>query len=385
MIAIDFETALLDGTPSLDFYRHDFRATSAAFAWFGESGEVKTKFARGEEEIRELLSHVGDRQLIVHNFSFEFAVLRYRFPEFDLNLYADTMRLAQVSDAGGDSEKPSLKLDDLLAEVDDIDSDSSGFKLDNVAKRWLGTEYHNHKEEAHSWLRNNKGIKKGKEGQHLNLLPEDIFVRYNVADAVVTLKLYKVLTEYLRDQKYNWEFDHQLYRNKCKHIVQAKGEGVKVDREALKIYKEELDKKIASYYYQIKEAFPNEIAQIENEKLEAIKAAYKTDKGRESGVARAIEEGEHLFKISSALDKKRLLIDLLGFKSPFKTPSGDVSFKKTHIDVFGKFGEIIKDRGTTILSKNQAENILGLSEYDGRVHLNLRAVATASGRLAGGN
>jgi hypothetical protein len=33
VVVLDYETALLDGTPSVDYFREDFRVISAAAAW----------------------------------------------------------------------------------------------------------------------------------------------------------------------------------------------------------------------------------------------------------------------------------------------------------------------------------------------------------------
>lgn len=47
VVSCDFETALTNGTPSVEFYREDFRIISAAMAWDG-----RTRYVTGEAAVR---------------------------------------------------------------------------------------------------------------------------------------------------------------------------------------------------------------------------------------------------------------------------------------------------------------------------------------------
>ena len=382
-VALDFETALLDNSPSLEYWRDDFRVVSTAIAWF-HNDEIKTFYCKGEEATRELLLTL-DIPIVVHNISFDAAVAMYRFPDIKLNICYDTIRLAQLADGGGkESFKKPQSIDNMLSEADDEDEvDNSGLKLDKVAARWLGSEFHNHKEEAYSWLREN-GIKKSKEGGNLHLLPEDIAERYNVADAAITLKLYKKFCEYFESIKYDWRFDHSLYIQKCLAIGKAKGEGIRVDRPKLQAYYELMNKKISDQEALIRQEFLKEIEEIEAATLDAMVNSIKTESRKPAKRQAIIDSGTHLFKVSSNTHKKVLLIDKLGMETPFTTPTGQPSFKKAHLNVFGKFGELAESLGTMKLVRNQCKSLLLLSERDGRFHVSLRAASTKTGRNAGG-
>lgn len=56
VIASDFETALLDGSPSTDYYRGDFRIISMSAAWYQDK-ERKTLYLETEAEIEDFLSY----------------------------------------------------------------------------------------------------------------------------------------------------------------------------------------------------------------------------------------------------------------------------------------------------------------------------------------
>lgn len=82
VIAIDFETALLDGSPSTETYRPDFRAISCAFAWSSEEGPTREAYKVGEPDIEQFLSRClsTGASLVVHNVQFEYSVILNRFP-----------------------------------------------------------------------------------------------------------------------------------------------------------------------------------------------------------------------------------------------------------------------------------------------------------------
>ena len=79
-LSLDFETALTDNTPSIEYWRDDFRILSAAAAWEVDGG-IKTKFLLGEGNIREFLTHCQDIHLLLYNLTFELGCLMYRFPD----------------------------------------------------------------------------------------------------------------------------------------------------------------------------------------------------------------------------------------------------------------------------------------------------------------
>jgi len=183
VVSLDFETIEImpDGTTkgSTEAYRENFRVDSCAISWYKDD-KIVSRFIQGEDHVRLALEELGDRPILVFNYQFESLVTQCRFPDLKLNWQIDAQRLAQVYDNGGDKNAFEV----IVIEPEDADDDQStikkhplaGLSLVKCMKRIMGME--DHKNEAHTWLRDNAGIKKGKEGGHLNLLPYDILERY---------------------------------------------------------------------------------------------------------------------------------------------------------------------------------------------------------------
>ena len=386
LIAIDYETALTSGEPSIEFYRDDFRVVCTAFAWRSEDGSIKKKFCNGEDETREFLKQCEGIPLVVHNMCFESGVSMYRFPELDLNFKYDTMRLAQLADGGGSEQDRFNKktdIDSMMRELQGEEVETYGLSLEKCGYRWLPSEYQGHKQEAHEYLRG-LGVKKGHEGANLHLLPHDVMVRYNEADAEVTLVLCETLLAFFKKIRFDPHFDHALYMKKCKFISSARGKGVKVKREPLRNYHEELEQRKLDIAEEVRKIHPKEVAQLELKVLSDMVGSLKSKKGQHNKFLQLQESGDYKFKVGSAKQKEYLFIKLLGMKTPFRTPKDKISFKKTHLEPFGEAGKVLKDLGGIKITSKQAESILIMSEYDGRVHLSLNPTATKSGRSGGG-
>lgn len=372
IIAIDFETALTDGTPSLDYYRPDFRAVSAAAAVRYDDGDMHTEFLDGEAAIERFLA--GTTQtLIVHNAQFEHGVLKHRFPGHESRIAWDTMRLAQVADNGG----------------------LTGLGLQACVKRWLPMEHHDHKAEYHTWLRENAGAKKGKEGQHLTSLPPDMLREYNIKDAVVTLRLYERLTEFLASLSYDPSLDHALYLSSARLASDAKARGARVNREALEAYVKEIDKEVLFVETSFRERFAVPIASIEGEARTYWLGALKTPQGQlRRFEALADDVSLFRFNLGSNQQLEALFVGSLGIAPKFwtkpakgrdpETFTPQPSFKAAHLSTYGEGGEMLVRRRKRLLVKQQAEALLALSEHDGAWHPDLRVAGTATGRMAGG-
>lgn len=385
LISFDVETCLTNGEASVEFWRDDFRVSSAAFAWRREDGSIRTLFVEGEDDIAAYLRSMEGIPMVVHNYAFEKGVCDYRFSGINIDLKYDTMRLAQVADGGGneaDKFKVATKMDDMLAELEGTRKNTYGLGLEKCASRWLGSELHNHKKEAYDWLHEN-GVRKGQEGKNLTELPTDILQRYNEADVIVTLRLYEELTEYLKSVKYSWEFDHELYIKLTNHVVTSQGRGTPVDILKLRRRVELADRELEEMERAFRELYPKEIQEIEQE-LFGLLTHRKTERGANAAKERVLANGDHKFNIGSKKQLEMLFVHKLGMTTNFYTPKGRPSFKKTHLHVWGKGGELLVNRGTIMLSRTQAKSLIEMAEYDGRVHLQLRTASTATGRNAGG-
>lgn len=379
LIAYDVETT------GLEFYREDFRVLSAAFSWFLPDGSVKSVFKQGEAEIASFLVRIQEAEipLVVHNIQFEYGVTKCRFPWFNLDLLKyDTMRLAQVADNGGKkAQKQELTLEDELTGFEKV---RTGLGLQAVTQRWLPSEFHNHKEPYYQWLREN-GVKKGKEGANLHLLPPDTFEAYNVADTEITLRLYKRFTDLFTELKYDWRLDHSLYLNSARLITESKIRGVPVNRPKLAFYAFTLREALLNNAERFKDRFRPLIDEIEQENLIDIVMARKTEKGQANAWEACLEDRSlYEFNVGSTQQLAKLFVGKLKMTAKFTTDKGAPSFKSAFLSQWGEGGLMLKTRRTKLIALKQAEALLDLSKYDGRWHIDLRACGTSTGRFAGG-
>ena len=400
VIVLDFETALTDGTPSTEYYREDFRAVSAAFAWRDEAGKVVTRYETGEQKIWEILTWLQDNgpvRLAVHNFQFEYGVLLHRFGESYAGMVdVCTMRLTQVSDNGGKLaqryEKTTQTYEELLDsmenEEDATPNYTTGLGLVSAASRWLPAEYQNHKEPFHALIRERAKCKKGQEGKNLDALTPDELKAYNVRDAEVTLALYYKLTEQFKADGYAWQLDHRLYRESAKRIARAKGLGVPVNREAALAYKLELETELKDIARAFRSRFEKEILDIELQAMVEWANDLKTETGRSKRKERLATDEEFKqgfqFNIGSNQQLTALCMGKLGMEAKFTTKKGSPSFKSAFLSQWGEVGKLLMKRRKRLLVLNQVTALLELSEYDGKYHLDLKACGTTTGRFSGG-
>jgi hypothetical protein len=393
VIILDYETALTSGVPSVDYYRGDFRAVSAAFAWRRQDGSIGHLYLEGEDAIADQLAQIKAQSIpiVVHNFQFEYGVTAYRFPGFEGCIAYDTMRLVQVADNGGRQAAFGWQATDEggLGETKPI---TSGLGLVASASRWLPEERKEHKATYYAWLREYAGVKRGQEGANLNLLPREMFEAYNIEDAVVTLLLYETLTAEFQVQGYDWTLDHNLYKSTARHVALAKGVGARVDVKGLAEYAKQVEAEIEAIEQAFRERFKAQIEPMEAAAHTAYCSEAKQEKTREKrrqGLPRR-------FNIGSNLQLKALFVDVLGVKPKFwtKAPFSNKprvkefvpqpSFKAAHLGTYGEGGELLVQRRKRLLVLQQTQALLKLAKFDDRWHPDIRACGTATGRMAGG-
>lgn len=405
-IVLDFETSLTNGEPSVDFHRHDFRAISCAFAWYGQDESIKTAYFVGEPEIRAFLERIASENipLIAHNAQFEIGVLTTRFPGVSVKVEVDTQRLLQNADNGAAKEEQKVwSLEDELAFLEgEYKPPSTGLSLQAGSSRWLPSEYHNHKAPYHELIRQ-RGGPRGKEGTRLDLLTPEELEAYNVADVEVTLRLYTRLLQHFEEVGFDWRFDHVLHLNNCRRIVDSKVRGVHVDREKLAAYLATVQQEMVDIQARFRERFKAEIERIETRAQQAWIGNLKTEAGRAKREANLeAHRDQWAFNPRSTAQLKKLFVDELGCQVTFWTKESKASkvdrrknpdkkefkpnpsFRASHLPSYGEGGEILQGLKKRQLVAKQAENLLKLSEYDGRWHLDMRACGTATNRLAGG-
>lgn len=381
-VCIDFETT------GLEFYREDFYVLSMAVAFRDADGVMQTRYHEGEDEIRHVLEALANEEarIVVHNVSFEYGCIKYRFPDLvdRLYLYADTMRMAQVMDNGGDEDYGPLGEADALAAEQGFRRPKVGLGLEPVVRRHLPASYHNHKERYYRILRD-QGVKKGEEGANLDKLPKDDFIAYNVADALNTLRVYETLCEKFEAMNYDWRFDHEYYLFMARQISDAKARGVKIDRARACKYRDQLVEEIAEIDRLFRERFLDDITEIERTRGLNWANSLSTPAGV-SRRLRQLEENPELFRfnVNSTQQLKELFVDRLGIRPQFFTDKGAPSFASTYLHQFGEGGEMLAGRKSKQLSLKQTDNLIELSDEDGRWHLDLKATGTKTGRFAGG-
>lgn len=400
LVSFDVETADSEGA-SLEYWKSDFRVLSSAFSWRNSNGQLTHLYCEGEHETAECLREVQRRglKLACHNAQFEAGVLRCRFPWFDRKLLEiDTQRLAQNYDSGGKrykTEKPTT-LEDELKYLNNKVEEYTGLSLEACVSRVLPKEWHSHKAPYYDWLRNN-GVKRGQEGKHLHLLPPEMLEAYNTADTDVTLVLAEFYLDAFEHMSFNWRFDHYLHMCAIERLVEGKVRGIRVDRARLQSFVDTVKAERAA----IKAAFfahhEREIELIETARRQAWVNAPKTEKGRAKREAQVWDKREEWeFNPRSTKQLQELFVGQLGavpkfWTKPAKDRDKDVeyipgpSFRAAHLPTYGEGGAILANYKKRELVQRQAENLLALSEVDGRWHYDLRACGTKTGRYTGGS
>lgn len=415
-IAFDFESEE-NGEASTEFYRPGFYISSCAFAWRDSKGEFKTKYFHGagcEKQIRAFLAATKGIPLVVHNATFESGVILCRFPGLldELEPLIDTMRLVQnLDNGGGEFQFMPLtfdeQLDQLLHQYAHDESKEKappkktrknqptqkyigGLGLRNAAIRILGIE--DHKKKAHEWLRENvPECRKGSEGSFLHMLPPALLEEYDIADTITTARLYEHCIAEFKRIGFDWTIDHGLYRSTLRHIVESKIAGVKVLRENLAQSIESLHKEVSHIEETFRNGLAEEIRSVERARLLRRITKLKTLRGRKAYLRRlrisdpGLFANEIQFNLGSSLDLEALFLGELKQVAKFLTEKGQPTFRSACLGQYGPHGEQLKTRRKRLLVMKQCEALHSLSEFDNRMHFDLRVAGTATSRAAGGS
>ncbi len=403
IVAIDIETRDTRGA-SFEYHRPDFCVFSLSCAWRDESGEIVHWFSTDSTKIAQKLLSLSRAQtpLTAHNLSFEYGVLTKLYPRIQLNWHSDTMRLGQLWDAGGaefdldpilsPEQMMALELNEITeADLGKVWNKSRGLSLEACALRFLDSAEHNHKKEAHDWLTENHGIKRG-HGQHLHLLPPDVLERYNNSDTRVTLLLYEDLTARLGT--FDWSRDWTLYFMRIQLMSGAYTRGIRIDRPALFQYIIQLEAEIKAIEDAFRDRFKLELELVQELRLGELVNKWAADPALKSDRARAnrftaIEQGfcdddwMH-FNVNSPLHLALLFSKVLKITPTFLTKTGQPSFKSSHMGQWGLGGEILIRRKKRIIVLNQAISTYLASALDRRAHCSIRVSGTKTNRSSSG-
>lgn len=396
-VALDVETGSKSGKCSgLDYWHPDFKVTDLALSWRDDDGKMISHHVEGMEEIGDTVRRLLEKDvlLIVHNAQFDLGVLQSCYG-IKVTNYFCTQRLCQVGDAG-QIQKMYRTRQGIQGGIP-----MEGLSLVACCSRWLNRKYHNHKDEAHNWIKKNIG-EKVNPGEYLWSLPTDIMKRYNCADTENTLRLYEEVTEqFAKDRYTGWELDHQLYRGRVEQLINSFVGGVKVDPTQNQTCIDDTQSALDMIWEKFYEIHKDDILKCIAIKIKAYcdDPTLKSDKAREARwykVAMGLPFGDRDKICGFNVNGNDLLMlyrDVLGISVPFTTlpnkktgsVGGKPSFKKAHLPAWHKeSGKILSNKGTLGIVKKQAESLQKLSGYDGRYHLSMRSTGTKTGRLSGG-
>lgn len=354
---LDFETELLDGTPSTEFYRTDFRAKSAAILC-----GTSSYYAAGESDIRSLLVSIlsqGSPEFVCHNLQFEWGVVNERFPELvnKIRWHADTARLVQLGDNGA----------------------GTGVGLEKSAARWLPPKFHDHKKPYHDLIRD-RGYSGSTPGSRLDLLTSEEIRAYNLADVEVTFALYTTLTKYFKEIDYDWQLDWALYSGACQLSAKSKSKGVSVARAKIESSRSAISHKLHNAEADFREQHRSGIAWLESRNQERALSQYKTDRGRDGA-----DPSKWTFNIDSDDNLRDLFAEYYQIKPQFFTPKGKPSMSSKFMSQWQGHADILKRRGNQAITLTQLGHLEEASRYDERVHFDVRLNGTKTGRGATGD
>ena len=402
-ICIDYETKDSRGA-SFEYYRNDFRIFSLSCCWRDpKTREPKFWFSTDPMRIAQKLASMARTQVpvIAHNLGYEMGCTKKVYKHIELNWHADTMRLTQLRDGGGDLyDAPVLTLEQEIAmELGEMNekqvkrqwAKTKGLGLEAAAFRYLSEKYQGHKKPAHDWLEENLGIKKD-HGRHLDRLPYDMLEQYNNGDTLITLLLYESHVKFFEENKYDWAQDCKLYFNRAKLMTGAHIKGIKFNSEKALDYIVEIEAEIKAMEDEFEAMFAKEIEIVKENRLVHLWNHWtqlpKTERGK-ANRCKKLESGQlddewNKFNVGSSKQLAELLTGVLGMEAQFETPKGSPSFKASHLQQWGKGGLILQKRKKRLLVLNQAANAYLASLHDGRVHPSIKISGTRTNRVAGG-
>lgn len=335
-------------TTGLDPWSPEFRVISCAY--YVDENRKHVDF--GEESVRESLAALlSDPKFIylVYNASFEYLVLKLRLGlTLDLSRTIDVMRLVQLyGDARG-----------------------QGWGLQAAVTRHLGVV--DFKEPYYAWLRENVAECRGKSvGSFLSLLPRDLLEAYNLEDVKYTSQLYHKLEAVFIAQGFDFLMDHALYMVLVETVSEARGRGIRVDRQGLEGIPDAIDREI--------DAIDARFLALVGPQVLEVRKTLKIEKKKLAA------DGLMPFNLRSTVHMRKLFMDHLGLRPRFFTPKGNPSFKAAHLGQWGEAGKVLEKRSKRLKIKEHALKLSELSQADGRWHADLKIAGTVTGRMAGGS
>lgn len=371
-MVLDIETVNAEGKACYKWWCPGFRVLSLALAW-RDGDTVRTWFTMDPTKISIAILRLSEqrRQLIVHNLAFEKGVLETLYPDCQFNWYADTMRMAQLHDNGGDWR-------DLVFNDDVLDEDASpdlGCSLEAAASRVLQRDLHHHKAERDAYLLS-IGVRTN-QGGAIHLLPEPILQRYNITDTTVCLELFDELHKILDGV---WQKDWTLYYTRTDLMNRAYREGISIDLPALADVIAKIDAEVS----QIEAEFLIQHEENIKKWLQLYNPKVKT------------------FNIGSNKQLKELFVGVLGLKAGHITEKGQKlikdkaisvveahrefpSFQSKHLKDWGDAGKLLEKRRKRLLVLSQAMSTYWMAaEGEGRIHPEVRIAGTRTNRVSGG-
>ena len=404
IVHIDYETCDSHGA-SFEYFRKDFKVFSLSCAWRDVDGTIKQWFSTNQLRIKQKLLTLNRNQdqIVAHNLPYERGVTEAVYPGLSLNWHADTMRLAQLRDGGGDEfAAPVLTLDQTLAlELEEITEKEInkehykkiGLSLEACSARFLDSDMHNHKQPAHDWLKNTYKIK-SKLGQYLHLLPYKMLEDYNNADTMATLLLYEDCIQFFKKHNFDWQRDNTLYMHRAEVMPKAYFQGINVNQSKLLEYIKDIEIEIKDVETKFFTDFAKELDLVRRYRYKKFVQSHVYDPDLKSEKARArrwasIVDGKHdaswkHFNVGSSNQLSVLFEDILGMSPKFLTKKGSPSFKSTHIHQWGDGGLILLKRKKRLLVLQQAVNTYIGSLYDSKIHCSIKVSGTRTNRVAGG-
>ena len=403
LVAIDYETKDSNGA-SFQYFKRDFQIFSLSCCWRDpKTNEPTFWFSNDRNRIAQKLASLARNkdQIVAHNLGYELGCTKKCYPHIKLNWHADTMRLTQLRDGGGDMyDAPVLTLEQEIAfelgelserQVKSAWAKTKGLSLEACTYRHLPQKYHSHKEPAHKWLEENEGIKK-QHGRHLDKLPYDMLEQYNNADTLTTLLLYESNVKYFKEQNFDWSQDCKLFFNRAELMTSAHIRGIKINTDKLLDYIVEIEAEIAEMERKFCEMFAVELEILKENRLVHLWNHWtqlpKTDRGKANRLKKlesgAIDSDWNDFNIGSSKQLAELFSKILGIKHQFETPKGSPSFKASHLSQWGPGGMILLNRKKRLLVLQQCCNVYLSAMHDGRSHPSIKISGTRTNRVAGG-
>ena len=403
IVAIDYETKDSRGA-SFQYFRRDFDIFSLSCCWRDpETNDIKHWFSTDRNRIAQKLATLAreGHQIVAHNLPYELGCTSKVFKHIKLNWYADTMRMTQLRDGGGEEfGTPTLTLEQEIEfelgnlsekDVKKLWNKSRGLSLEAAAMRYLEDTHHSHKEPAHDWLKEHEGIKKD-FGRHLDKLPYDMLEQYNNADTLVTLLLFEEHAKHFNEIGYNWQQDWKLFINRATLMTDAHIRGIKINQEKLMQCILDIEAEIKELEDNFMEVFKKEIDVVRDNRLMKLYTEWcnepKTEKGKANRRLK-VESGEkdedwYEFKLGSSKQLGMLFIEVMGMKYQFETPKGSPSFKASHLSQWGEGGKLLFKRKKRLLVLQQCANVYLSALHDGRTHPSIKIAGTRTNRVAGG-